>query len=60
MQQIASALDVIVQVARLGDGRRRLISVQRVGEVVDDRLELHSEFVFEAERDAHVRCAGAA
>ena len=37
-QQIASAIDVVVQVARLSDGRRRLVSLQEItgmeGEVV--------------------------
>lgn len=60
MHQIASALDVIVHVARQADGKRRLISMEQVGDVVADRLELRREFVFEPERDAHVRCPRAA
>ena len=60
LHQIASAVDLIVHVARRGDGRRRLMSVQHVGDVAGDRLELSGEFVFEPEQDAHVRCARAA
>ena len=60
LQQVASALDVIVHVARLPDGKRRLMSVERVGEVTAERLELHREFVFEQQHDTHVRTARAA
>ena len=60
LHQIASAVDIIVHVARLSAGKRRLMSVQHVGDVVGDRLELSGAFVFEPEQDAHVRCARAA
>ena len=51
VQQIASALDLIVHVARLPDGRRRLRSIERVGELVDNQLALHRVFAFDAEHD---------
>lgn len=60
LHQVGSAVDIIVHVARLSSGKRRLMSVERVGEVGADRLALDTEFVFERERDAHVRCARAA
>ena len=60
LHQVGSAVDIIIHVARLSNGKRRLMSVERVGEVGADRLALDAEFVFERERDAHVRCARAA
>lgn len=60
MHQVASALDVIVHVSRLSDGRRRVMSVDRVGEVHDGRIELESEFVFDVEQDKHRSCPRAA
>ncbi len=44
LHQISSALDLIVHVSRLGSGERRLMSVQRVGEVDGDHLPMEVLF----------------
>jgi pilus assembly protein CpaF len=46
-QQIASAIDVIVQVARLSDGRRRLVSVQEITGMEGDVVTMQEIFTFE-------------
>jgi pilus assembly protein CpaF len=46
-QQIASAVDVIVQVARLSDGSRRVISITEVTGMEGDVVTLQDLFVFE-------------
>lgn len=52
LHQISSALDLIVHVSRLGSGERRLMSVQRVGEVEGDRLPMEVLFTHpDAERE---------
>jgi len=57
LQQIASAIDLIVHVARLNDGRRRLMSVQQVGTVEGSELRLTPLFTFDPETDQHHRVA---
>ncbi|MCA1767980.1 MAG: CpaF family protein [Idiomarina sp.] len=39
-QQIASAIDIIVQIARLPDGRRAVLSINEVAGIDDDVLQL--------------------
>ncbi len=46
-QQIASAVDVIVQVARLSDGSRRVTSITEVTGMEGDVVTLQDLFVFE-------------
>ncbi len=46
-QQISSAIDVIVQTARLSDGSRRLMSITEVGGMEGDTVTLQDLFVFE-------------
>lgn len=46
-QQIASAVNVIVQVARLSDGRRRLVSVQEITGMEGDVVTMQEIFTFE-------------
>lgn len=46
-QQVASALDVIVQVARLSDGKRRLVSLQEVTGMEGDVVTTQEIFRFE-------------
>ena len=46
-QQIASAIDVIVQPARLSDGSRKLMSITEVGGMEGDTVTLQDVFVFE-------------
>ncbi|GAB3674776.1 CpaF family protein [Salinisphaera aquimarina] len=60
LHQVASAIDMIVHVARLADGQRRLLSVQRVGVMGDHTLELVPEFVFDADSGEHLRYGRAA
>jgi pilus assembly protein CpaF len=45
--QIASAINVIVQVARLSDGRRRLVSVQEITGMEGDVVTMQEIFTFE-------------
>lgn len=56
LHQVASALDVIVHVSRLNDGRRRVMSVDWVGDVVEDRIELNTAFVYDTEQNVHRSC----
>src|SRR5258708_13747845 len=46
-QQIASAVSVIVQVARLSDGSRRITQISEVTGVSDDMGTLQDLFVFD-------------
>jgi pilus assembly protein CpaF len=46
-QQIASAVSIIVQVARLSDGARRITQVSEVTGVADDMVSLQDIFVFD-------------
>jgi len=46
-QQIASAIDVFVQVARLSDGSRKLIEIAETAGVRDGEVKLVQLFVFE-------------
>ena len=46
-EQIASAIDVVVQVTRLSDGRRRLISLQEVTGMEGDVVTMQEIFSFE-------------
>ena len=45
--QISSAVDVIVQTARLGDGSRRVMCITEVGHMEGDMVTLQDLFVFE-------------
>ena len=45
-QQVASALTVVVQVARLSDGRRRVISVQEITGMEGDMVTMQEVFAF--------------
>ena len=46
-QQIASAVSIIVQVARLSDGARRVTQISEVTGVSDDMVAMQDIFVFE-------------
>ncbi len=46
-KQIASAIQVVVQVQRLSDGSRKLISLQEVHGLTDGEIELREIFKFE-------------
>lgn len=46
-QQVASAVDVLVQAARLSDGRRKVIAITEVVGMEGDTIQLQDLFVFE-------------
>ena len=48
-QQIASALQVIIQIARLSDGRRRIVSVSEIVGMEGDVITMQEIFRFERE-----------
>jgi pilus assembly protein CpaF len=39
-QQIVSAIDIVIQLSRFNDGRRRLLSLMEVGDLKDGRVEM--------------------
>jgi pilus assembly protein CpaF len=47
LQQLASAIKMVVQVSRLQDGSRKIIAISEVVGVVDDRVDVRDIFVFE-------------
>src|ERR1700730_5890147 len=47
LQQLASAIKMVVQVSRLQDGTRKFVSIAEVLGVKDDRIDLQDIFVFE-------------
>ena len=56
-QQVSSAVDVIVQTARLSDGSRKIMSITEVGGMEGDTITLQDLFVFEKRgltREGHV------
>jgi pilus assembly protein CpaF len=59
-EQIAAAIDVVVQVARLRDGSRRVVQITEVQGMEGDIVTLSDVFVFDyaAGRDEHGRYLG--
>ena len=47
VQQLASAIQTVVQVSRLQDGSRKVVSIAEVRGVKDDRVEVRDIFLFE-------------
>lgn len=47
LTQLASAIKLVVQVARLQDGSRKIINISEVVGVTDDRVEVRDVFFFE-------------
>src|SRR5437879_1181309 len=47
LQQLASAVKLVVQVSRLQDGSRKIMNVSEVLGVKDDRIDVRDVFVFE-------------
>jgi len=47
LQQLASAIRMVVQLSRLQDGTRKMMSISEVLGVRDDRLEMQEIFTFE-------------
>jgi len=46
-QQISSAVHAVIQIARLSDGTRKVITVSEVTGMDDDRIGMHDIFVFD-------------
>ncbi len=49
---IATALDLVIQVGRLADGRRRVLAISEVLGVQDERIVTNELFVYQPERKA--------
>ena len=47
--QIASAIDLVVQIARLEDGKRKLVSLQEISGMEGDMITMSELFTFERE-----------
>ena len=47
LQQLASAIKMVVQVTRLQDGTRKIVSIAEVLGVKEDRVELQDIFIFD-------------
>jgi len=47
LQQLSSAIKVVVQVSRLQDGTRKILSISEVLGVRDDKVQLQEIFAFE-------------
>ena len=47
LQQLSSAIRLVVQVARLQDGTRKILSISEVLGAAQDRVELQEIFTFE-------------
>jgi pilus assembly protein CpaF len=45
--QIASAIHVVVQIARMTDGTRKVISISEITGVMEDTISLHDIFLFD-------------
>jgi pilus assembly protein CpaF len=45
-QQISSAISVVIQVARLADGKRKVISIQEISGMEGDVIMMHEIFAF--------------
>ena len=46
-QQLASAINIVVQVARLSDGTRKVMQIGEVTGVEDDQVQMHDLFEYE-------------
>ncbi len=46
-QQIASAIDLVIQIARLADGSRRIVSISEIVGMEGDMITMQEIFVFE-------------
>ena len=47
LQQLATAIRMVVQVTRLQDGTRKIVSIAEVLGVKDDRVDLQDIFIFD-------------
>ena len=59
LQQLASAIKLVVQVSRLQDGTRKSLSISEVLGVKEDKVDLQEIFTFErVGRDGYRQSAG--
>ena len=47
LQQVASAVKMVVQVSRLQDGSRKILSIAEVAGIVDGRIDVRDVFFFD-------------
>jgi pilus assembly protein CpaF len=47
LQQLASAIKLVVQVSRLQDGSRKILSISEVLGMADDKVQMQEIFTFE-------------
>jgi len=47
LQQLASAIKMVVQVSRLQDGSRKIVSIAEVRGVKEDRIDVQDIFLFD-------------
>ena len=47
LQQLASAIKMVVQIARLQDGTRKIVSIAEVHGIKEDRIDVQDVFLFE-------------
>jgi pilus assembly protein CpaF len=47
LQQLAGAIKLVLQVSRLQDGSRKIVSIAEVLGVKDDRIDVRDVFLFE-------------
>lgn len=47
LQQLASAIKMVVQIARLQDGSRKIVSIAEVHGIKEDRIDVQDIFLFE-------------
>jgi pilus assembly protein CpaF len=47
LQQLANAIKIVVQIARLQDGTRKVIAISEVLGVKDDRIDTQDIFIFD-------------
>ena len=57
--QIASAIDIIIQVGRLRDGSRHVLSIEEVEDLSQGDIVLHTLFSFEEEGEVDGKVCGA-
>ncbi len=56
--QISSALDILIQIGRLRDGSRRVLSIQEVDPLEQGEIPLHTLFIFEERGEQNGKVIG--
>jgi len=56
--QIASAIDIIVQVERMRDSSRRVVSIDEVGDIKNGEIEIHNLYTYVSEGDENGQIRG--